>query len=163
MVVVLVVILMKIRVNFLKEHLFWPSMLKDVHNVIEICVLCKKGKGKENAYKLYMSLPILDHLWMDISKDFALGFPRTQCGKDSVIVMVDRFSKMSHFIPCHKTDDVVNIFDLFFKEVVYLHKILKSTVSDHNVKFCSHFLKILWMKLGTKLLFSTTCHPQANG
>jgi hypothetical protein len=62
--------------ELLKEHLFWPNMLKDVHKVIERCVVCKKAKGKENAYRLYMPLPISEQPWMDISVDFVLGMPR---------------------------------------------------------------------------------------
>jgi hypothetical protein len=70
---------------------------------------------------------------------------------------------MTHFIPCHKTENATNIVDLFFREIIWLHEDPKSIVSDRNVKFLSYFWKLLWGKLGTKLLFSTTCHPQIDG
>ncbi|WVZ51754.1 hypothetical protein U9M48_002866 [Paspalum notatum var. saurae] len=147
----------------LSTHFFWPKMRRDVERFVSRCTTCQKVKSRLNPHGLYMSLPVPSTPWEDISMDFVLGLPRTKRGRDSIFVVVDRFSKMAHFIPCHKSDDAVNIANLFFQEIVRLHGMPSTIVLDRDAKFLSHFWRTLWNKLGTKLLFSTTCHPQTDG
>jgi hypothetical protein len=138
-------------------------MRRDVVHFVACYTICQKAKSRLNPHGLYMPLPAPSVSWKDISTDFVLGLPRTRRGRDSIFVVVNRFSKMTHFTPCHKTDDASHIANLFFREIICLHGVSNTIIFDHDTKFLRHFWRTLWAKLGTRLLFSTYYHPQTDG
>jgi hypothetical protein len=147
----------------LSSSYYWPGMRTDVIKFMNRCRIYQHAKGKRQNIGLYQPLPIPERPWDTISMDFVLGLLRTQRGCDSIFVVVDRFSKMAHFIPCQKTGDATHVVNMFFKEVVRLHSLPKSIVSDRDTKFVHHFRRIRWKKLGTDLSFISSYHPQTDG
>ena len=95
--------------------------------------------------------------------DFITRLPTSTKQNDTIMVVVDKLSKSTHFIPVKSTCKATYIAQVFMKEIFRRHGMMKEIVSDRDTKFTSNFWKSLMAGLETKLLSSTTYHPQTNG
>jgi IS30 family transposase len=101
--------------------------------------------------------------WEEISMNFIVRLPTTQSGYDSIWVIVDRFSKVAHFIPVKTTYNRAKLVELYITRIVCLHRVPKKIISDRGTQFTSRFWEKLHEAMDTRLNFSSAYHPQTNG
>ena len=95
--------------------------------------------------------------------DFIVGLPRTANGYDSIWVIVDRLTKIAHFLPVRAKYTVATYAALYIARILSLHGVPKTIVSDRGPQFVAKFWEALHNSLGTKLLHSSAYHPQTSG
>jgi hypothetical protein len=101
--------------------------------------------------------------WEEIAIDFIVGLPRTQSGYDSIWVIVDRLTKVAHFIPVKTTYSGPQLAELYMSRIVCLHGVPKKNVSDRGTQFTLRFWERLHEALDTQLRSSSAYHPQTDG
>ena len=87
--------------------------------------------------------------------DFIVGLPNTQSGYDSIWVIVNRLTKVAHFIPVKETYTGAKLAELYFAQIVCLHRVPKKIVSNRGTQFTSRFWKKLHESMDTRLNFSS--------
>ena len=107
-------------------------------------------------------LPIPEGPWKSISLDFITDLPSSK-GFDAILTVVDRYTKMAHFLPCTKTISSQETANLILREIFRLHGLPDDIVSDRGPQFISMFWKYLLKNLGISLKLSTSYHPQTDG
>ncbi|WZZ89928.1 hypothetical protein YC2023_118507 [Brassica napus] len=137
----------------IKRYYHWVGLKRDVAKWVEKCPTCQLVKAEHQfSSGLLQNLPIPEYKWDHITMDFVTGLPTTKNKKDAVGVVVDRLTKSAHFIPIKKTDGVGEIVWKYIDEIIRLHGVPVSIVSDRDPRFTSHFWKALQKALGTKLV-----------
>ncbi|KAF0916505.1 hypothetical protein E2562_007584 [Oryza meyeriana var. granulata] len=109
-----------------------------------------------------MPLPVPQAVWTDIGLDFVEALPRVG-GKSVILTVVDRFSKYCHFIPLAHPYSAESVAQAFFTDIVRLHGMPQSMVSDRDPVFTSMFWRELMRLMGAKLHMTTAFHPQSDG
>jgi IS30 family transposase len=137
---------------------------RDVAEYVAICDTCQRVKAEhQRPAGLLQLMKILEWKWDEIGMDFITGLPRTQCGYDSIWVILDRLTKVAHFLPVKTTYNGARLPELYMERIVCLHGVPKKIVSDRGTQFTSQFWHKVHTALGTKLNFSSAYHPQTDG
>jgi hypothetical protein len=139
-------------------------MKRDVTKYVALCDTCQRVKAEhQRPAALLQPLKIPEWKWEEIGMDFIVGLPRTQARYDSIWIIVDRLTKVAHFIPVKTTYSSAKLVELYMSRIVCLHGVPKKIVSDRDSQFTSKFWEKLHESMGTKLNFSSAYHPQIDG
>lgn len=151
-------------VELLSRDFYWPSMARFVQRYTDACDTCNRTKSMTHKpFGPLQPLQVPEAPWTDVTYDMIVDLPKSE-GYDSILVVVDRFSKGAHFIPLRKDDSGAKKIASLFLEHVWRHRgTPMRTVSDRGSNFNSQFMRELYQALGIKPSFSTAYHPQTDG
>ena len=139
-------------------------MKRDVSEFVTKCLVCQRVKIKHQVPSgLLQPIRIPEWKWDRITMDFVVRLPLTGRKHDSVWVVVDRLTKSAHFLPVRTNYSLDKLAELYIKEIVRLHGIPVSIISDRDPRFTSRFWGKLQEALGTRLNLSIAFHPQTDG
>ncbi|MCH90884.1 hypothetical protein A2U01_0011807, partial [Trifolium medium] len=147
----------------IKSQFYWPTMREDIHKYVLQCSICQQAKASNVLPAgLLQPLPIPSQVWEDVAMDFITGLPNSH-GFTVIMVVIDRLTKYSHFVPQKSDYSSKSVAEAFMENIVKLHGLPKSIVSDRDKVFTSAFWKHLFKLQGTTLAMSTAYHPQTDG
>ncbi|KAL0536582.1 hypothetical protein IC582_025533 [Cucumis melo] len=148
----------------LRSVYWWRGMKRDVADFVSRCLVCQQVKApRQHPAGLLQPLSVPGWKWESVSMDFITGLPKTLRGYTVIWVVVDRLTKSAHFVPGKSTYTASKWGQLYMTEIVRLHGVPVSIISDRDARFTSKFWKGLQIALGTRLDFSTAFHPQTDG
>lgn len=120
-----------------KRYFYWPGMNQEIRTEVLQCEVCQKCKGEHVSYPgLLQPLPVPLHSWSHISLDFIEGLPNSK-GKDTKLVIVDRFTKYGHILALSHPFTAVTVAKIFLDSIFKLHGLPRSITSDRDKVFTS--------------------------
>lgn len=148
----------------LKQRFWWTKMKIEIAQYVAKCDTCQRVKAvhMRSAGQLH-PLPVPSWKWDDISMDFIVGLPKTSKGYNSIWVIVDRLTKIAHFLPVKDHYPAKAYAELYINRIFSLHGTPKTIISDRGTQFMSKFWEELHKSLDTKLIHSSAYHPQTDG
>ena len=147
-----------------RRYFWWKGMAGDIREYVESCPTYQLEKTEHTLKKGNLqSLAIPKAKWQEVSVDFMTDLPTTIEGEDSIMIVVDRATKMVHLIPCRKTMAAGEAARLYWQHVVRLHGVPRAIHTDRGAQFVGRWWREIWTLLGTKLKFGTAYHPQSQG
>jgi transposase InsO family protein len=154
--------------NAIASRFWWPRLSRNVRAYTNSCATCQRIKPTSRAKAgLLHPLPVPERPWTHISLDLITDLPAstTFAGQsaDSILTIVDLFTKQAHFVPTNKTVTAVQLAQLIIEHVYRLHGLPTVMISDRDPRFTSDFWQALLRHLGTKLNMSTAYHPETDG
>ena len=153
--------------KLLAQKYYWPILRHNVKGYVKGCDVCLASKAvRHKPYDDLQSLPVPTHWWKDLSMDFVTGLPISADWKgdsyDSILVIVDRLTKMVHYEPVKITIDAPGLAEVIIDVVVCHHGLPDSIVTDRGSLFTLKFWSSLCYFLGIKRRLSTAFHPQTD-
>src|SRR4051812_25275580 len=148
----------------LRQRFWWTGMKREIAQFVAECDVCRRIKAEhQRPAGTLQPLPIPEWKWDKVSMDFITGFPKTQKGNNAIFVVIDRLSKVAHFLPVRESITASQLADLYISRVVSLHGVPLEINSDRGSLFTSRFRQSFQNAMGTHLSFSTAFHPQSSG
>jgi hypothetical protein len=148
----------------LRQYFWWTRMKREIAKYVSECDTCQRVKASHlKASGTLQPLPIPSWKWEDISMDFIVGLPNTSQKHDSIWVIIDRLTKTAHFLPVHTTYSAKKYAEVYLDQIVRLHGVPKTIISNRGTQFIARFWEQLQSALGNKLIRSSAYHPQTNG
>ncbi|KAI5649734.1 hypothetical protein M9H77_35739 [Catharanthus roseus] len=148
----------------LKQKFWWNGMKREIAEYVAACLTCQRVKAEhQKSAGLLQPLPVPEWKWDHVTMDFVTGLPRTKGYKDAIWVIVDRLTKVAHFIAINMSYPLDKLAQIYVDEIVRLHGVPVDIVSDRDPRFTSRFWPKFQAAMGTNLSYSTTAHPQTDG